>query len=111
MATVELTDQEWTQVISIIAMSHPLVAKIAGQLSTQRELAAAAAKREAEHASNQAHAAGQHAEESAAVGAHPGERRVPRHVAGPGNSDGERSPKEVVTVRAPPWPPNPEVIS
>lgn len=37
MPTVELEDAEWSQVISIIAAQHPLIAKISQQLVAQRQ--------------------------------------------------------------------------
>jgi hypothetical protein len=34
---VELSEQEWSQVIAIVAQTHPLVAKISQQLVVQRQ--------------------------------------------------------------------------
>jgi hypothetical protein len=36
MPSVELNDQEWQQIITALAMQHPLVVKIAGQLHGQQ---------------------------------------------------------------------------
>ena len=40
MGTVELDDSEWSQVIAIIANSHPLIMKISTQLVAQKQQAA-----------------------------------------------------------------------
>lgn len=37
MATVELTDEEWQQVMNILISAHPLLMKIGGQLRQQQE--------------------------------------------------------------------------
>lgn len=39
MASVELDDGEWQQIITALAMSNPLVVKIATQLQVQAERA------------------------------------------------------------------------
>lgn len=50
MSTVELEDAEWSQVISIIAAQHPLIAKISSQLVAQRQAnAKVQGEREREH--------------------------------------------------------------
>lgn len=85
---VNLEEHEWSQIISIIANSHPLIYKISSQLVSQREML-----RE-RNAGIETHQEGKHPEEIPAVGAHSGERGTSRILDGTGNSDGKRRSQE-----------------
>jgi hypothetical protein len=82
MSIVNLEDNEWSQIIAIIANSHPLIAKISTQLVAQRGNGYAGAK---------AHQESQHSEEKTPVAAYPRERRAPGLSDGAGDSHGKRS--------------------
>jgi hypothetical protein len=82
MPTVELDEAEWSQVISIIAMSHPLVARISSQIVAQ--------KMGERDAGEQTHATGDERQAQPDVAARPGQRGGPRPANGAGDRDGER---------------------
>ncbi|MBO0885076.1 MAG: hypothetical protein J2P17_33040 [Mycobacterium sp.] len=77
---VHLSEAEWSTVISAVAAQHPIIAKISQQIVQQKG---------ANHAGREAYTQGQHPQETASMGAHPGVGGIPGAASRGGDPNGQ----------------------